>query len=414
MPSRGPAWLSAIHLGYGLLLPLAALLKPLLLIPFAVGAGLVAAGVVWQRRGRFPWPSPALALLCLATLAWTAIAMAWTFDPAGAFGRWLNLPLLLLALLLLAGAGRRYPADLATALLRGLAIGCSLGALVILVEWLGGSPLITHLRPADDQPRHPLDELGRGLAFGTLAIWALVAWLAGRGQRWAWLLPLLLLAPALLLQHLASAASVLAGLGLALLTLWRPRLGRALLLILPAAILLLGPPLLIRLYGWGLMDNESLPSTARYRVQIWWFTSERILEKPLWGWGYDAARRMPDFGVTPYGGKPHVIPTHPHQAFLQAWLELGLPGLLLAWGWFLLAWRGLAGRSRGAQAAVLGLTGGAIAVAATAFGLWQGHTLAILVLAPALLLLALRALDQGGDGGEAGRQANGEAGPGQG
>jgi O-antigen ligase len=414
VPSRGPAWLSAIHLGYGLLLPLAALLKPLLLIPLAVGAGLVAAGVVWQRRGRFPWPAPTLVLLCLLTLAWTAIAMAWTFDPAGAFGRWLNLPLLLLALLLLAGAGHRYPADLAGALLRGLAIGFSLGALVILIEWLGGSPLITFLRPADDQPRHPLDELGRGLAFGTLAVWALVAWLGGRGRRWAWLLPLLLLPPALLLQHLASAFSVLTGIALALLTLWRPRLGRALLLLLPAAILLLGPPLFIRLYGWGLMDSESLPSTARYRVQIWWFTSERILEKPLWGWGYDAARRMPDFGVDPYGGKPHVIPTHPHQAFLQAWLELGLPGLLLAWGWFPLAWRGLAGLPRQTQSAALGLTGGVIAVAATAFGLWQGHTLAILVLAPALLLLALRTLNQAGDLGEAPRQVDGEAGPRQG
>jgi exopolysaccharide production protein ExoQ len=419
VPSARTTWLSAIHLAYGILLPLAGLLLPLFLIPLAVGGGVIGAAVVWRQEGRFPWPAPALTALALATLAWTALSILWTFQPADGFGRWLNLPLLLLAALLLLGAGRRYPAALAATLLRGLLLGFSLGALVIVVEWLAGSPLIELTRGAQPTPARALGELNRGLALAALLVWAPVAWLAGRGRRAAWLLPLLILPPALALQNLASVVALLGGLALALVTWLRPGLGRALVLLLPALLLLLGPPLFIQLYGWGLADSASLPSTARYRVQIWWFVSERIYEKPVWGWGFDAARRMPDFGVEPYGGKARVIPTHPHQAFLQAWLELGLPGLLLAFGWFALAWRGLARLSGPTLAAGVALAGAVIAVAATAFGLWQGHTLAILVLSVAIFQVALRALgvgaaDQVRHALQPAGQAHGEVRPGQG
>jgi len=394
LPTRSSVWLTAIHLAYGALLPLVGLLRPLLLIPLAVGGGIIAVAVVWRLRGRLPRPAPALLALTLLTLAWSATSLAWTFDPAGAFARWANLPLLLAAALLLLAAGADYPAALSRSLLRGLLAGFSLGALVILIEWQLGSPLVEITRGPQETPARALGELNRGLSLAALLVWAPVAWLAARGRREAWLLPLLLLAPTLLLQNLASVVAILGGLALALVTWLRPGLGRALVLLLPALLLLLGPALFIRLYGWGLMESESLPSTARYRVQIWWFASERILERPLWGWGFDAARDMPDFGVDPYGNKTSVIPTHPHQAFLQAWLELGLPGVLLVLGWFALAWRGLARLSGPALAAGVALAGAVIAIAATAFGLWQGHTLAILVLSAAVFRVALRALDQ--------------------
>jgi O-antigen ligase len=57
------------------------------------------------------------------------------------------------------------------------------------------------------------------------------------------------------------------------------------------------------------------------------------LEKPVLGWGMNSARSMP-------GGKDKVVdkngrmygdqlPLHPHNAVLQIWLELGLPGAIL-------------------------------------------------------------------------------------
>jgi hypothetical protein len=62
---------------------------------------------------------------------------------------------------------------------------------------------------------------------------------------------------------------------------------------------------------------------------IWSFVGERIAKRPLLCWGLDASRAIP-------GGKEEVrpglsrLPLHPHNAALQLWLELGIPGALLS------------------------------------------------------------------------------------
>ncbi|HVZ30436.1 MAG TPA: O-antigen ligase family protein [Asticcacaulis sp.] len=76
--------------------------------------------------------------------------------------------------------------------------------------------------------------------------------------------------------------------------------------------------------------HDHLPASWAARIDIWTYAVNRSLEKPWLGWGYESARRF-----DPY------IPDHPHNLSLQAWLELGIPGLLLMallWGcifWFL-------------------------------------------------------------------------------
>ncbi|WP_040309493.1 O-antigen ligase family protein [Asticcacaulis biprosthecium] len=75
------------------------------------------------------------------------------------------------------------------------------------------------------------------------------------------------------------------------------------------------------------VKGEILPSWAA-RLDIYAFTVERSLEKPWWGWGYETARTFDP-----------MIPNHPHNLSLQAWMELGLPGLfLLAALWFAIFW----------------------------------------------------------------------------
>lgn len=77
---------------------------------------------------------------------------------------------------------------------------------------------------------------------------------------------------------------------------------------------------------------EEAPKPAVHRMYIWKFTSDRLLEKPIVGWGMNAARLIP-------GGKERAkdefrgaygefLPLHPHNAGLQIWLELGIPGTL--------------------------------------------------------------------------------------
>ncbi len=80
--------------------------------------------------------------------------------------------------------------------------------------------------------------------------------------------------------------------------------------------------------GYATALQAHLPPSWAARVEIWSYTVNRALEKPLFGWGYEAARRFAP-----------VIPDHPHNMSLQAWLELGIPGLLLlAAFWFAVFW----------------------------------------------------------------------------
>ncbi len=147
------------------------------------------------------------------------------------------------------------------------------------------------------------------------------------------------------------------------------------------ALLVLATPLLARLpAAFGLVEADWLHRHFRHRAEIWDFAAERVAEKPLLGWGLEASRAMPSGGrisaIMPE--LPSLIPLHPHNAPLQIWLETGLPGALAAA--FLLA--------LGARAALTG-TGEApawrfatlvclLAIAATAFGLWQSWWIAIM------------------------------------
>ncbi len=94
--------------------------------------------------------------------------------------------------------------------------------------------------------------------------------------------------------------------------------------------MLLFPAIIYELMQSGLaqkIKTDLLPSWAA-RIDIWTFAVSRALEKPIWGWGYEASRQFDP-----------MIPNHPHDMALQAWLELGIPGLLLlATFWFWLFW----------------------------------------------------------------------------
>jgi O-antigen ligase len=94
--------------------------------------------------------------------------------------------------------------------------------------------------------------------------------------------------------------------------------------------MLLFPAIIYALMQSGLahrIKTDLLPSWAA-RIDIWTFAVSRALEKPVWGWGYETSRQFDP-----------MIPNHPHDMALQAWLELGIPGLLLlAAFWFWLFW----------------------------------------------------------------------------
>ena len=77
----------------------------------------------------------------------------------------------------------------------------------------------------------------------------------------------------------------------------------------------------------------SLPFSAQHRIAIWEFTADKVSQKPYLGWGFNASKLMPDGKnrLFSYTGQPYgeALPLHPHNAIMQVWLELGLPGIIL-------------------------------------------------------------------------------------
>ena len=70
-----------------------------------------------------------------------------------------------------------------------------------------------------------------------------------------------------------------------------------------------------------------------YRMYVWEFVIERILERPVQGWGLKASKQFggEDAEIIKdpiMGSLGEPVPLHPHNGILQIWLELGAIGAL--------------------------------------------------------------------------------------
>ncbi len=113
--------------------------------------------------------------------------------------------------------------------------------------------------------------------------------------------------------------------------LWRKGLSpERILAVATAAFILAFPFVMLWLMRAGLAEGLATHVGASWRARfgIWGFAVLQASHKPFWGLGFEAARNF----------EP-IIPNHPHSLAIQAWLELGIPGLaLLAALWFFIFW----------------------------------------------------------------------------
>ncbi len=109
--------------------------------------------------------------------------------------------------------------------------------------------------------------------------------------------------------------------------------------VMAGAFLLSFPFVILALVRSGLLGKiaSHVGASSQARLGIWTFGVLEAAKKPFLGWGFESARNFDP-----------IIPDHPHSPAIQAWLELGIPGLLLiAAIWFLIFWR-LAPKGEGA------------------------------------------------------------------
>lgn len=129
-------------------------------------------------------------------------------------------------------------------------------------------------------------------------------------------------------------------------------------------------------------DTTPVVGSVSHHYQVWRFAADRAAERPFLGWGFNSSRTLPG-GHELMAENAELLPLHPHNAVLQVWLELGVPGLVLLcfvlWRTFMpTGWQEFNRR----ELLIRTLTVAAVFIAASAtFGIWQSWWLSAIALA---------------------------------
>ena len=302
-------------------------------------AGLSAAGLLMSsRRSRL---NPALsraAVLLGCLLVWGSLSALWSVDPMRSLTVAVRLTgLFAVGITLLAATGSITARGRMTLL---LGVGLALGVGMALTELMTDGVLSSYFSDRAYQPAR-LNQASMSFAILCLPISGILVF---HGYKISGtLLAVATAATVCFLAGTAAKAALIAGLPIALL-LYRvgPIVART-AAVISIIIIVTAPLSFARLEQLPTLTEgaDDVKLSAGHRLLIWSFAGDRIAEQPLAGWGLDSSRAIP-------GGEDLIrageiwLPLHPHNAPLQLWLELGVPGavffaLVIALAWWALA-----------------------------------------------------------------------------
>ncbi|HXZ00900.1 MAG TPA: O-antigen ligase family protein [Stellaceae bacterium] len=389
----------------GAALALAALVAPPLAVFAPLGlapllALLALTLLAADRRGALAALRARAASAALLALlaAWGGATALWSPVPLHSLFEALRFLAIAAAGLLVMGAAQSLPERQAARVGHALLAGVILAILLLQLERHANQPIARAIAGLKPDQILWITRYDRGISVLLLMAWPAAAQLMARRRLLA--TALLALAVGATVFAYDSRTSILAfafALPLAFIA-WR--LPRFVARSLFAGVLLMAFALPLLAPGGAGIERihralPALPSSAIHRLAIWRFTADAIAERPLFGWGMDAARAVPggktpvdrffpEVTIAPFA---EVLPLHPHDAALQWRLELGLPGTLLALALLGLALEGLAGLRvpPWRRALALGYATAALAMALLSFGAWQAWWLSTLWLGAAFL-----------------------------
>ncbi len=386
--------------------PLALLGLPATTVVFTLCAlaALIALAPDWRNQVML---DPIAAVVLAIPLLGLASAL-WSIMPGESAARALKLLAIALGGLALARAAQGPAAPDIRHVLLAVLIGMAIAVGLALTDHLLLFEVMEDVEPGFT-PRRGF--YSRGATVMVLFAWLAVIGLVRLERRWLASAIYLGVGVLVAVKFRSGAAAMVWVLGATvylLHVLTRGRARTALAMAIGAACLAV--PLLVAVFpppDAMHADRRILPSSWSHRVVIWQFAADRIAERPVFGWGLDASRRIPGGRETiPWqmdpdpndpGDRVSVVqkmPLHPHSVSLQLWLELGATGALLLAGLAFLLVRGPArAHSPWVDAGGVALATAGLAIAHVSYGAWQTWWLSTLfvVAAAAALLLGKRA-----------------------
>jgi O-antigen ligase len=382
--------------------PVIGVFAPLGLAPL-LALTAVAAMVVGRVRGEAWLTFPrGFAAVLAAVVVWGLVTLLWAPQPRLAAVKLGELALLLSAAVLVLGSAMNLDGAQQKRIERWLVIGFALTLALLCIELAAGFPLRRLERSDWPSLHHMMLSFDRGVT-----VLAILAWPAARAlwRRSSVAAIVLWLATVALVAVFPSATAKVA-LALGLIGFLGARLApRAAAGVLTAIVVLIIvaapfaaariPPSEILQQQWPFnveqtTAGKSAVRSGQHRLLIWQFTAERIADKPLFGWGFNASRRLPGGDVVVIGGLP-ALPLHPHNAALQWWVELGAIGAALGAAIVLLA-GGALRRVPDPRSAAIGvaLFASSATIGCMSFGVWQSWWIAALALAAAFQVTTTR------------------------
>ncbi len=271
------------------------------------------------------------------------------------------------------------------------ALSIAAGVTVLLFEGVTGGFLRSVLPPNDPTPGawRDVTALGRGVTALTPALFPAAAIAAMIRGRWigAGVIAVGLLA-ALSNDIAANASAIIAGIGAAAVAVAAPRRAVSIAGWVMLCLLFFSPLL-------GLLPVDAIfdrfgaiaPASWLHRIAVWQAAGAHIPDGLPFGFGADYARIWKETApMIDIPGSPvalPVMPTHPHNIFLQIWLELGLPGVFAIAAFVYFGMRVLR-RAALPTAVITGMIGAVTAIAVSFLvegSIWQVWRLAAIALA---------------------------------
>ena len=362
-------------------------------------SGLTALIVDIREKRRLPRPPILPSVLAAVLVGWMAVSAIWAVDPADALHTAAKEGAIMLAGIMLLTVAARTDEEQRRRVRSALGTGVAIAMVLLAGEIMAEGWLIRLLRHDVGMPGvDVLEDFNNSGAQVALWVWLAIPAIPARWRKagqWAAIAGTLALLGAL--EVATYVVAVVAG-ALCMVVIARaPRMATLGI----AAVIIAGFLLAPQVPKWlpapeTLMTQElRLPRSLIHRVAIWQFAAERIAERPWLGWGAHASRHI---GIRHVAGLPesvrelarpngsdaerlayfevNILPLHPHDGMVQAWLELGVLGAVLGAALALTAL--FAALRRDGPTAHGALVVTAMVIFGMSFGVWQSWWLATL------------------------------------
>ena len=375
--NRPRALLTAIFCAFAALLPIVSVIAPKGTVVLLLLAAALAVPTYWWAHRRFPIPDLRISIALVLLVVWCAIASAWSDDPTRSLVLALRIAVIFAAGMVLFPIVATLDDAAKNRIGLWLVAGFGLSLALMVVEFGLDYPTIRSLKEVSSG--REATSLSRGAIALSLIVWPVVAYLWSKGIGWkALVIPVLL---GILSNFLESAAATLGfaiGFATVLLVASNRKIGRFLTLAACVVAFVALPFAMREMHNQEWQRADWLSGSERHRVEIWNFSLERIVERPVLGWGFDGSRYLAEnfFGADEAGRS--ILPLHPHNGPLQIMLELGAVGavIVLALLWLIaIQMNNLSRRTRECGQALLVA---ALAIGCVAFGQWQNWWLALI------------------------------------